>query len=65
MPSLATRTIEDAGASRKLENVDQPGDFASVAAEIKDRLVFEKVAGIKKGRPPVIRNVAQKKTGSR
>ena len=62
MTSLPAGYIENPGAGRQAENVDQPRDFVPVALELEDRLILEEIMGIEIRLPPF--TFLQKKTGS-
>src|SRR5205809_996049 len=62
MPALTAGDVEDSGAGRKPENLDESRDLLTIFLEREDRLVFEQVLGVEMRSPPVgirhARNVA-------
>jgi hypothetical protein len=51
--SLATRNVEDAGATREREQLDQSRDLLAVADEAEDGLVLQQIVGVEVRRPPI------------
>ena len=64
MTTLSARHVQNPGANRQGENVEQTRDFAPVAFGSKEWLVLEEVVGVKRGFPPLA-TLFQKNTGSR
>lgn len=66
VPALAAWSIENSRAGRKLEDVNQPRNFAPVVLQREERFVLGKIVFVKKGFPPLGGcGLPQKKTGSR
>ena len=53
VPSLAARAIEDTGADRELQHIEQPRDLAPVPRQVEDRLVLQEIALIEVRLPPI------------
>jgi hypothetical protein len=53
MAPLPAGTVENARANRELENFDEPRDLTSITLEIEERLIFQEIARIEIGRPPI------------
>ena len=64
MPSLAARHIENAGADRHPQQIDEPRNFGASSLGGEQRAVLEQVVGVKGGLPP-LDALFQKNTGSR
>lgn len=64
MTPLSTRHIENSRLCRKLENLYKTTNFLTIALQLEDWLVLEKVVRIEIGLPPLA-FLFQKKTGSR
>ena len=72
MTPLTARDIQNARASGKAKQLDQPTDIATIAREIEDRLILEQILGVEVRLPPIDfpgsllpGRRSQKKTGSR